>query len=563
MRKTAVATAATLAAAITAQAQISQPGTPASVLHDLPDDIPTATMPAPDLDQYKAEDEANNHWPLRYGAVIGTTLASDFTGQWDVAPDGTQVWRQRISSPGAYTLGIVFDIWNLQEGAMVFLYDDTQSSILGAYTSFHNNVNGSLGIEPSPGDAVIVEYVVPADIEHPAVLQIGEVIHDYRDVMNLLSPSGTSSDPGGCGLVGINCPEGQPYQDIKRAAIRTLAGGGLCSASILNNTNQDGTPYMLTANHCGSMVNGVFTFNFEQATCGVNNGPTNQTMSGSVQLAASSTYDSRLYRLNNNIPSEYNPYYAGWNRGSATGIAPAISIGHGGGQPKQIAIDNTGASSSGVYWAAFWHVGTVIGGNSGGPLFDGNKRVVGPACCVNNFSCGSQTTFYGKFSSFWNAGNLQQWLAPGGSAPTTLDGFDPSANCGSATNYGAGCTGFLGVTPQLDMSGCFTAGGTVTMDIAGGLGGSTALVFFGLNQSAIPDGQRLHVEHVTAPSAGARSLAAVGHLRRPGRGIDHLADSGRHHAGYLHDAGVRRRPERARWILEHQRHVGHHSVDRP
>jgi len=40
--------------------------------------------------------------------------------------------------------------------------------------------------------------------------------------------------------------------------------------------------------------------------------------------------------------------------------------------------------------------------------------------------------------------------------------------------------------PSLDVTGCATAGGAITLDIAQGLGGGTAFLLLGLGQGSIP-----------------------------------------------------------------------------
>ena len=46
-----------------------------------------------DVRALMAEDEARQHWPFRYGAVIPTALSSDEAGEWSELPGGELVWR--------------------------------------------------------------------------------------------------------------------------------------------------------------------------------------------------------------------------------------------------------------------------------------------------------------------------------------------------------------------------------------------------------------------------------------------------------------------------------------
>jgi hypothetical protein len=59
---------------------------------------------------------------------------------------------------------------------------------------------------------------------------------------------------------------------------------GFCSGALINNTLNDGKPYVLTANHCYSdPTNWIFRFNWQSADC--NNpaaSPTFQSLSGAV-----------------------------------------------------------------------------------------------------------------------------------------------------------------------------------------------------------------------------------------------------------------------------------------
>jgi hypothetical protein len=130
-------------------------------------------------------------------------------------------------------------------------------------------------------------------------------------------------------------------------------------------------------------------------------------------------------RINTAIQASYDPYYAGWTR-TTTNSTFAFSMGHPSGGPKKISIDANGSSFNSQYWIVNWSVGMLEGGSSGGPLFDQAGLVRGPACCVTNFTCGSQTAYYGRFDRFYTLNNVAQWLDPTGSGVLSLPGFDPN-----------------------------------------------------------------------------------------------------------------------------------------
>jgi hypothetical protein len=408
-------------------AQLRSPGTPTSEWAQLPALAASVSMPAPDLAFYLAEDAANGPFPFRYGAVIETSIDAARSGQWDSASDGTQVWRIEIHSPGAYSLGFEFSKFDLPAGASLYVYDANQQHVYGAYTELNENPDQRFVIEPFPGAHAILECNLPAgSLARPALL-VGGVIHDYRDVLSVLHGVPLRASAGGADgscLSDINCVTGADWQDAKRAVLRTVSSGALCSAALINNTNNDGTPYVLTANHCGQSSDTVFLFNYETQGCGSGSAPSNQSLSGCTVLTNNATYDGRLLRINAAVPSSYQPYYAGWSR-SGHGFNKGVSIGHPSGGPKKISIDNNGCGAGVGVWTASWDVGMLEGGSSGGPLFDEEQHIRGQAWWVTSFNCLLQAAGFGRFDKFWDSNGIGQWLAPNTTAPVALDAYDP------------------------------------------------------------------------------------------------------------------------------------------
>lgn len=55
-------------------------------------------------------------------------------------------------------------------------------------------------------------------------------------------------------------------------------------------------------------------------------------------------------------------------------------------------------------------------------------------------------------------------------------------------SFGVGCASTVGLEPELVLHGCATPNGNLQLSIAGGVGGSVAVILFGLNKAAIPVG---------------------------------------------------------------------------
>jgi len=469
-----------LSAAASAQfVDRSAPPEPASFAFELAGDLPQHVLPAPDVEALLLEDEARGPFPLRYGALLPAALDLDRHGRWDETADAF-LWRLELASPGAYSLGILLAEFRLPAQAALYVYSPDRARLLGPFTRVDEQPDGMLAIAPLAGDRLVLELVLAKTVAASPRLALESVVHDYRDVFDLaLAQEPVREERAGC-LVDVNCPQGAPYQDVKRSVVGLLRGGFVCSGSILNNTAEDGTPYMLTAHHCGGMTNAVIVFGYERTGCGGGASSIAQSVSGATLLAVSDTYDSQLYLLNQAPPAAYRPFYAGWDRG-ASPPAPAVSISHPSGLPKKLALDNQGPANWGTQWGATWNQGTLEGGSSGSPLFHGGKRVIGPACCVSNFTCGLQTAFYGQFHKFWNSQSLATWLDPLGTGAQGIDGhgpFDPAAETyvGGGTNpvIYSSTLPVLGVswTGTIDTSGFPAATSTVIVGSAAPASGS-------------------------------------------------------------------------------------------
>ncbi len=427
-----------------ASAQLREPGQPASFRSSLPSDVPTLLFPAPDTKSLREAAESSTGGRFEYGVELdvgpgGAGLGLEDSGRWDTVPGtGELVWRVELVSPGAFSLGVLFERFDLPRGAQVFLYDPLHRHVLGAYGESTESPNGMLAVQPLRGERVVIEYVEPAGTLARPALVVGSLVHDYLDVLGRMAQG--SVQALGC-LLDINCPHGTTHQDIKRAVVWMCGGGGCCSGSILNNTAEDATPYMMTAEHCGNMTNGFFVFDYERTGCAA--GPSSQakSLSGATQLAVTNQYDGQLYRLNQSIPASYEPFYAGWSLATQLS-APAYGISHPSGLPKKLQIDWQAPFLLSTRWNVEFDIGAVQPGSSGSPLFDRDERVIG-SCSTGAGGC-SAFSNYGRFDQFYAIRNLATWLDPLGWGLSGIDGYDPIAPY--AKTYNGASTNPLALT---------------------------------------------------------------------------------------------------------------------
>ncbi|MFM9004995.1 MAG: trypsin-like peptidase domain-containing protein, partial [Flavobacteriales bacterium] len=216
---------------------------------------------------------------------------------------------------------------------------------------------------------------------------------------------------------------------------------GICTGALVNNTANDGTPYILTANHCtqGSNTgNWVFYFNHEATSCTGNTGPTTDLISGADLIANNGGSDFALLLLNDTPPASYDVQYAGWDASdSEAASTSAVCIHHPGGNVKKFSREDDApyhATGNGaqVWWVDDWELAVTEPGSSGSPLFNQDHRIIGQlfggaSACSGSVGNG-QYDFYGRFGVSWDNGNtaatrLRDWLDPLNTGILVLDGY--------------------------------------------------------------------------------------------------------------------------------------------
>ena len=411
--------------------QVSIESTPKSFFSNRNFSIEEINLPSINVDQLLEEDriesQSSLNKPYRFAKPINVDINMESHGTWTALEDGSSIWQLKIHSDGAYSLNLIYDVFHIPPGAEFFLYSSNYDTILGAFTDFNHKPHGGFSTAPIKGDSIILEYNQPAEALFNGEISISTVSHDYKNIFSKDLNRGYG-DSGSCNN-NTACSEGDNWRDEINSVAMILTSGGsrLCTGSMINNTEQDLTPYFLTANHClGGNNSWIFMFNYQSPGCANQDGLTNMTTSGSTLLASSATSDFALLELNESPPEEYNVFYAGWDISGNTPNTP-VCIHHPSGDIKKISFDYDNASNAGSFWDINnWEDGTTEPGSSGSPLFDGNtKRIVGQLY-GGTASCTSITyDTYGKTSVSWDLG-MSAYLDPSNTGLEILDGTSTS-----------------------------------------------------------------------------------------------------------------------------------------
>lgn len=428
-----IATSATLT-----YGQLSKGGTPLSFSFSKPGKKSIAVYSIADYD-YKnllEEDKFNKRKAFRYGMHHKVEINPSKDGSWYSYNDNEHIWQIKVVSKNAYSLSLVFDDFRLKANAKLFVYNSEKTQILGAFTPENNKKDGWFSIAPIPGEEIIIELNT-SDKNNYGCLNISGVIHDYKGVFGLKG-YGTS---GYCN-VNINCPDGDEWQNEKRAVVKIIADGYLCSGALVNNTANDTKPYLLTAEHCinneATASQAIFWFNYESDNCVSTGNPGSDRISSADLLATGGNIDFSLLELSVTPPKSFNVYYAGWSRETVPPQS-SVTIHHPDGDIKKISIDEDpaiidsygdGYLNNSHWKITDWEVGTTEGGSSGGPLFNSEHLIVGDltggdASCSYNYN-----DYYSRFDYAWNyysnpSKHLETWLDPLNIGVLKLNGFDP------------------------------------------------------------------------------------------------------------------------------------------
>lgn len=436
------------------------------------------TMPTFDLELAKYEDSVNNIHkigPWRFGFEHQVDLGLNNSGTWDQLPNGDRIWRLLVQSPGALSLNFIFNKFELPEGAYVMLYPEDQSYYHKAYTAINNNAAQMLGTAILSGESIVIEYYEPASVVGLGELNLETVVHGYRKISVYAGKLEKALNSSGPCNIDADCPLGNGWEDQKKSVAMIVSGGGVCSGALVNNTAQNGTPYFLTANHCGFNAGWAFYFDWRSpipdcaTTANSSNGTYNE-LNGAQLRASNAGSDFALLELNA-TPVQVagiGAYYAGWNKNDTDGsITQATGIHHPAGDIMKICRENNSPYHNTVSGAAVWYIdqweqGVTEGGSSGSPLFDQNKRIIGQlygggAACNGTVNNGSYD-YYGRFGVSWTGGGndstrLSNWLDPSGSGAITINGYNPS---GSTLPYDGGIVGVTNPTGTLCTGGQIT-----------------------------------------------------------------------------------------------------------
>jgi lysyl endopeptidase len=436
--------------AVIGYSQVTNEGKPASWKTPNLEQVTPVVMPKFDMAALHSEDEANKNRkdiPWRFGIDFTVDHNLQNSGNWHTLPNGDRIWRIRYRSKGAKTLNFIFSDFYMPKGGKVYLYNNDHSDLVGAYDESQNNEQRQLGTWLVKGEDVWIEYYEPLAAAGQGKLEVFKVVHGYRTSDGMKDVDDDIDGSGACNY-DVECYMGNidGLKDHNKKAIALLITGGdsFCSGSLVNNTTNDGTPYLLTANHCydNNPAQWAFRFNWisPNPICAgtapsVPNTNFYQTASGAQLRARNAGSDFCLVQITANLPSAWDLVWLGWDRSDAV-PASTFGIHHPAGDIMKACVDldapafATGQGAQ-LWRIGSWDLGVTEGGSSGSPLFDNNGRIIGQlyfgwAAC-DGIENNGEFDAYGRFAVSWDgnspATRLRDWLDPTNTGAVTTNAY--------------------------------------------------------------------------------------------------------------------------------------------
>lgn len=352
-----------------------------------------------------------------------------------------KVWTLRISIPNALNIGLTFNQFNLSPSAEMYIYNHAQTVLNFQIKKEHFTNANTVSISSINGNAIIIYVIEPGNFgAFQSVLSIGQVIAGFQPVEDVGSEIINDNNSQARGATTYCIPDVRCYPEhtvSARAVARFSSNGFGGTGTLINNENNDGKAYFLTAFHVldinlnwrgkptgngildpdeiAALQNATFQFQFWRTGCNSQVNANGIQFSGATVVANNYASDMVLLELTNPPGIGDNVNYAGWSRQtSAPPNSASYTVHHPEGRNMRHTITrNIGSYGNPNFWYASYSSGVVLGGSSGSALFNENNQIVGQLkggwtnCTFYRWS-----DQYGKFYKSWNDANLGNFLSP-------------------------------------------------------------------------------------------------------------------------------------------------------
>ncbi len=357
--------------------------------------------------------------------------------QWEALRTGVQASKIEVLTQDASSLNFLLENVRLSPEAQIITYNPNHPDFKITYTHKHVSKDGLLTTFPISGREQHLVLLSPNPEKE--TFTIKQAVYGTKSTAGF-------GDAGACNI-NANCPQGDGYRNPQKATnIILVNGNGRCTGTLINNSTNDGTPYVISAAHCipgnaSAVRNWSYGFGFESPGCSdqevepeVFTGSEIKTFLGGVGV-----HDAALLLMDNKPSHPNGIYYAGWS--TAPEVPSNVRVfHHPSGDSKKISVQNSAITEAPyledpdefITWKVVWDEGTTEGGSSGSSLLNEAGLVIGNltggrAAC----NAPDSADYFGPLKTAFeyrpsdSSTSYAPWLDPSFSKTVTLGGLNP------------------------------------------------------------------------------------------------------------------------------------------
>ncbi|MDQ3073464.1 MAG: T9SS type A sorting domain-containing protein [Bacteroidota bacterium] len=342
------------------------------------------------------------------------------------------VWVCRVRFPGLEKLQLLSDNFYIPDSAKLFIYSAQRERLLLTIGSNANNAGGLFNTGPLSDSDIVIEYNEKLSADGKVKGRFG---FDRISLFFMNAADAGASLP--CNN-DVNC---NPWHDDLcqeiRSAVKLMVGVTVvegpalgaqgwwsCSGGLVNNSNSDLRPLILSARHCvtdsrdgdnnlwvaAQPDTWVVHYNFQSPVCTpITMGNDEMTTVGLNELGRDWCSDMLILEVTENaglfpqIPIQYNYYMNAWHTLSLLFGTDIFGVHHPQGDLKKVSQGLLGGVHSPVpcHWRVTFTNGTVQRGSSGSPLLDAPQWTVGTLSfgITTEDDCDLIWFYYGQLST--------------------------------------------------------------------------------------------------------------------------------------------------------------------
>ncbi|MCQ2228609.1 MAG: trypsin-like peptidase domain-containing protein [Bacteroidales bacterium] len=409
-------------------------------LNAVAQDVDWVTFPAAFQDREIAKGR-----PFVFANSHATDLNISNSGVFESYSDGTISWTIGVRSESSRNINVTLSDVFLGPSDELNIYSPDSSSFQ-SFRYYDVPQSGVVQSLPIQGDSLIVSllaYDIPNSSFKISSVNCGFINlpeHTSQRHGHLKASAGSYGSSEDC-EVNVSCDDS--YAEIKQSVCRLLINGNSYgTGTLVNNTLQDGKPYVITAAHVvtdNKITSCLALFNFESPFCQdiEPNSSYMEKIQDATLVEIDETRDMALLCLSSAPVSASRPYWSGWNLSTdVSGMDRFYCIHHPYGDVRKVSIaDAVMANTSYTYdktnsgkdfelnnhWRVIkWISGTTEGGSSGSGLFDSNLRLIGSlsgglASCRNE-----KSDYYWMLANNWDV--LKTYLDPAKTGALSMNG---------------------------------------------------------------------------------------------------------------------------------------------